>query len=67
MSSKTEAVLNGGEHCIRPFGKAAPTWLGDIGITDGRTAGEFPMGVPMSGRGGMNGVAGSESGMVNEC
>ena len=33
-------------------------------MTDGRTAGEFPDGVPKSGRGGMKGVAGSESGMM---
>jgi len=41
------------------------TWLGDIGMTAGRTAGEFPDGVPMSGRGGMKGVGGSESSMLN--
>jgi len=33
-------------------------------MTDGRTAGEFPDGVPKSGRGGMKGVAGSESSMM---
>jgi len=36
-------------------------------MTEGRTAGEFPMGVPRSGLGGMKGVAGSESGMIVEC
>lgn len=37
-------------------------------MTDGRMAGEFPDGVPKSGRGGMKGVAGSESGMmVDRC
>ena len=33
-------------------------------MTAGRTAGECPPGLPKSGRGGMNGVAGSESGMM---
>jgi hypothetical protein len=33
-------------------------------MTDGRTAGEFPDGVPKSGLGGMKGVAGSESSMM---
>jgi len=42
-----------------------PTWLGDIGTTEGRTAGECPPGVPISGRGGMKGVAGSESGIMD--
>jgi len=36
-------------------------------MTEGRTAGEFPRGVPISGLGGMKGVAGSESGMIVEC
>lgn len=37
-------------------------------MTEGRTPGEFPSGVPISGRGGMKGVAGSESGMMmDEC
>ena len=35
-------------------------------MTAGRTAGELPEGVPKSGRGGMKGVAGSESSMMNE-
>jgi hypothetical protein len=67
---KTEAVLTGGEggeHCIYPIWGVRLTWLGDIGMTEGRTPGEFPRGVPMSGRGGMKGVAGSESGMMDEC
>jgi hypothetical protein len=34
-------------------------------MTEGRTVGEFPSGVPKSGRGGMKGVAGSES-MMDE-
>ncbi len=42
-------------------------WLGDIGMTEGRTAGEFPSGVPISGLGGMKGVAGSESGIMDKC
>jgi hypothetical protein len=46
--------------------RAVFTWLGDIGMTDGSTAGEFPEGVPISGRGGIKGVAGSESGMMDE-
>jgi len=33
-------------------------------MTDGRTAGEFPDGLPKSGRGGMKGVAGSEDGIM---
>jgi hypothetical protein len=36
-------------------------------MTEGRTPGEFPRGVPISGLGGMKGVAGSESGMIVEC
>ncbi|SRR5216684_684313 len=64
---RLDAVLNGGEHCICPIWGARLTWLwlGDIGMTEGRTAGEFPRGVPKSGRGGMKGVAGSES-MMDE-
>jgi hypothetical protein len=62
------SVLDGGEHCICPIWGARHTWLllGDIGMTEGRTAGEFPRGVPISGLGGMKGVAGSESGMIVE-
>jgi hypothetical protein len=33
-------------------------------MTDGRTPGEFPDGLPKSGRGGMKGVAGSEDGIM---
>lgn len=36
-------------------------------MTEGSTAGELPRGVPISGLGGMKGVAGSESGMIVEC
>lgn len=55
-----------GELWLCRFWVVVLTWLllGDIGMTDGRTAGEFPDGVPKSGRGGMKGVAGSESGMM---
>jgi hypothetical protein len=54
------------EHLVNHILGGVLTWLGDMGTTPGRTAGELPEGVPKSGRGGMKGVAGSEC-MMEEC
>jgi len=65
MSSKTGGKIDWRWRLQIQIQRTILTWLGDIGMTEGRTAGEFPDGVPISGRGGMKGVAGSESGMLS--